>query len=167
MFKLITIIEKSIRYLIIKNKILFWKVKYGNRLKIGKKVRFRRGFIINIRDKGSVTIGDNCFFNNYCTINSHENIKIGNNNIFGEGVKLYDHNHIFNDKKVNMRNTFKNKPITIGANNWVGSNAIILAGTILGNNNVIGAGSTINQTIGSDNIVRPGMSIKTEKIQYK
>lgn len=43
-----------------------------------------------------ISIGNNVFFNNYCSIVSHESISIGDNCIFGENVKIYDHNYRFN-----------------------------------------------------------------------
>ena len=39
-----------------------------------------------------VKIGDNVFFNNGTSIAAKEKIEIGDNCIFGENVKIYDHN---------------------------------------------------------------------------
>lgn len=44
-----------------------------------------------------VKIGDNVFFNNGTSIAAKEKIEIGDNCIFGENVKIYDHNHVFKD----------------------------------------------------------------------
>lgn len=42
MFNLIRIIEILSRFIRIKCKILYWKIKYGKRLKIGKNLKFKK-----------------------------------------------------------------------------------------------------------------------------
>lgn len=70
---------------------------------------------------------------------------------FGEGVKIYDHNHIFNTKNVLIKNQgfFKNK-IKIGNNCWFGSNVIILKNANIGSNCVVSAGSILNNELNSN-----------------
>lgn len=70
---------------------------------MGSKVSLRTGVIVNIQKEGSIQISNNTFFNNYCSLNSHTLIKIGNDSLFGENVKVYDHNHIFNTQKKLMK----------------------------------------------------------------
>lgn len=148
-------------------KLMFYKVKYGNRLKVGKNVKFRKGFIINISKNGRLVIGEGTFFNNYCSINCHEKIVIGKNNLFGEGVKIYDHNHVFNDKSINMKKAYKRNPVIIGDRNWFGSNVVILSKARIGDNNVFGANTVINSEYSSDNIVKDDGKKIIEKIKYK
>ena len=154
----------------VKNRIVtfllkcYYKICYSKNVKIGKETHFRKGFIINIRDNGKVNIGENCFFNNYCSINCLENIKIGNNCIFGENVKFYDHNHRFKYDTLINEQGFKTGKIIIGNNCWIGSNVTILKGTKIGDNVVIGTGCIINQSIENDSIVKNNMELKIEKI---
>ena len=148
-------------------KIFYYKLKYGRRLKIGKGVHFRKGFIINISKNGKVEIGDGTFFNNNCSINCHNRIAIGKNNMFGEGVMIYDHNHVFNDKSINMKKTFKSRPIMIGDRNWFGSNVVILSGAQVGNNNVFSCNSVIDSETGSDNLVKLSNKYEVEVIRFK
>ncbi len=51
-------------------------------------------------NEAQLIIGDNVFMNNYCSINCLDEIEIGENTLFGEGVKLYDHNHQHTKGKV-------------------------------------------------------------------
>ena len=92
MYNIIKFIENVFRWIKIKISILYWKLKYGKRIKIGRNFRFRKSLIINISKGGHLEIGNNNAFNNYCSINCHKLIKIGNNNMFGENVKIYDFN---------------------------------------------------------------------------
>lgn len=167
MYQFFSMTEKAAKGINEACKLLFYKAKYGNRLKVGKNVRFRKGFIINISKNGRLEIGDGTFFNNYCSINCHDKIIIGKNNLFGEGVKIYDHNHVFNDKSVNMKKTFKSRPIVIGDRNWFGSNVVILSGAQVGNNNVFSCNSVIDSETGSDNLVKLSSKYEVEVIRFK
>lgn len=161
-------LESLIRILYIKIKLLYYKTKYGNRLTLGKHIRFRKGFRIYIDKNGKVEIGNNVFFNRDCTIDAFYKISIDDDNLFGENVKIYDHNHIFNNKEIKRGNNFFGKEIKIGKNNWFGSNVVILSGSVIGENNVLGTGNIINNNIANDSIARLSEDIyKIEKIRYK
>lgn len=134
---------------------LFTIIEEGSELLLGENVRFREFNSIVIKNNGKLTIGDNCFFNSYTSISCLNNITIGNNSIFGEGIKIYDHNHTFefkNDKR--DYDDYKLKPVKIGNNCWISSNVIILAGVTIGDNVVIGAGCLIYEDIASGKIVK-------------
>jgi len=167
MYYIIKSIENVIKFFRNKIKIIYWKMKYGKRIKIGKNFKFRKGMLINISKDGYLEIGNDNFFNNYCSVNCHESIIIGDNNLFGESVKIYDHNHVFNNKNIDMRHTFKKGKIKIGDNNWIGSNVVILDKTELGNRNVISANILLNQKYKNENLVRISSEVKIEKIIYK
>lgn len=49
------------------------------------------------------------------------------------------------------------KPITVGNNVWIGANCTILAGVIIGDNSVIGAGSVVTKSI-LENVVAVGVT---------
>lgn len=142
-YKICTIIKK-----------IWWKLEYGKRCTFGKRFCFRNMMLINICDTGNTKIGDNVFFNNGCSINSHCQIIIGDNCIFGENVKIYDHNHIFSeyDKPIYSQG-YKNKMVEIGNDCWIGSNVTILPGSIIGCKTIIGAGCVIFDSIPEGSIV--------------
>ena len=65
--------------------------------------------------RGGVFVGNNCFFNNYCTLASRAGITIGDGTIFGENVKVYDHNHCYKDVNVSIKyQGYTEAPIVIG-----------------------------------------------------
>ncbi len=166
-------IFKIILYKIIYPKRIFYKtipkinsslkiaIKKGSKLRIGKSFRSRNNVSIRIYDKGLVKIGDNCFFNDGCSINCQEKIEIGNNVICGQNVMFFDHDH---DYKNNINN-FITKKITIGNNVWIGANCIILKGVKIGDNVVIAAGSIISKDISSNMLLLSKK--KNEVISYK
>ncbi|MDE6407078.1 MAG: acyltransferase [Anaeroplasmataceae bacterium] len=144
-----------------------YKLKFRSRLNY-KKLYFNKGFRILIEKPGKLSIGNRTFFNNYCSINCLNHIEIGNNCLFGEGVKLYDHNHIFNiDSKLIRDCDLKCGEIIIGNNCWIGSNAVILSGTKIGDNCVIGAGAIVKGNIASNSILKTCQNYSVEEIHYK
>ncbi len=134
--------------------IMIWKMCYGRKLVLHKPVFFRKAMTINIAQEGRIEIGKNTFFNNYCSLNSHGSIDIGNDCLFGENVKVYDHNHIFNTYKKIQEEKYKVGNIVIGNNCWIGSNVLILKNAKIGDNCTIAAGCVINEEIPSNSIVK-------------
>ena len=137
---------------IIKNNI--FRIIYFNKIKIGKKVVFYKNNCIIIEKNGFVSIGNNCFFNRNCSINSMKRITIGDNCIFGENVCIYDHNHKYNNKSIIIKKQgYSLEEVSIGDNCWIGSNVVILKGVCIGDNVVIGAGSIITKNIPNNSVV--------------
>lgn len=148
-------------------KKLFYKIIYGKHIKFGKRVTFRKGFSLMIDKNAYVKIGDDCFFNNFCSINAMENISIGKNCLFGENVKIYDHNHEFRKEGENIKEQgFKTGKIRIEDNCWICTNVVILKDVTIGNNSVIGAGVVLNEIIENDSLVKNENNYKMEKIKY-
>jgi len=132
------------------------------KLCINENFTWRRSCNIYLHNDASLTINRNVFLNNYCSINCLGNIEIGENTIFGEGVKIYDHNHLYSkagELKVE-RDKFKIGKVVIGKNCWIGSNVIILNNVSIGDNVIIGANCLINKSIPANCIVKS----KTELI---
>lgn len=116
---------------------------------IGDSVSFRNYVHILVQQNAVLQIGSNFFMNNFCSINCLENISIGENTLFGENVKLYDHNHVYEtipDFKLS-HSEFNTAPIKIGENCWLGSNVTVLKGVTIGDNCIIGAGCIIYKDV--------------------
>lgn len=128
-------------------------IKNGGSLQINRNVTMLSGSKI-ICNKGNISIGDNCFFNYNCIMNSHQNILIESGCIFGPGVCIYDHNHKFDSIGVKT-NIFSESSITIGANCWIGAGAIILKGSSIGEGCIIGAGTVVHGEIPPHSILKP------------
>ena len=93
---------------------------------------------------------------------------IGHHTLFGENVKIYDHNHVFNKKNEYVVNQgFSTGKVIIGNNCWIGSNTVILKGSRIGNNCVIGAGCVISGEIPDGTIVKRKNNLIFESINFK
>lgn len=134
---------------------LFYSLLYRKDLYLADKQIVARGNInIHILPGGKLTIGEGVFFNRNVSINVMEQIKIGNNTIIGESVKMYDHNHNFRDKnRLIKEQGLNHNKIIIENNVWLGSNVVILKGVTIGTGSVIGAGCIINEDIPEYSII--------------
>ncbi|WP_143450139.1 acyltransferase, partial [Lactobacillus crispatus] len=98
-----------------------------------------------------------------------DKVTIGDNTLFGENVKIYDHNHRFN--KINIpieKQGYSVKAVTIGKHCWIGSNVVILKGVTIGDNCIIGAGCVVSENVPENTILKLGTNnlIRTKIIPY-
>lgn len=142
---------------------LYYRVVYRSRLSLGSKLQFRKGFTLLLDESGVVNIGNSVFFNNYCTICAKNEIIIGDGTIFGENVKIYDHNHIYSDQDIPIKQQgYTSAPIHIGKHCWIGSNVTILKGVAIGDNCVIGAGCVVYKDVPSNTRI-----VNKQELVYK
>jgi acetyltransferase-like isoleucine patch superfamily enzyme len=75
-------------------------------------------------------------------------VTIGESSICAQNCFIGGQSHIFQDvSKDFLRQGVEIKQVVIGKNVWIGSNAVILLGVKIGDNSVIGAGSTVVEDI--------------------
>ncbi len=127
------------------------------------RISFRKRMGILIEKGGKLTIGKGCFFNNDCSITCMNRIEIGENSIFGEGVKIYDHNYHINTDGLIKNSGHTLGEVTVGSNCWIGANVVLLKGARIGDNCVIGAGCVINRPIEDNTLVTIDASELIEK----
>lgn len=147
-------------------RIVLYKILFGNHFSVGGGTTFRRFFNVYLERGADIEIGKGCFFNHSCSLNALEKIEIGDECIFGENVKIYDHNHRFADVEQRIKDQgYTTAPVHIGNRCWFGSNVVILKGACIGNNCVIGAGCIIAQEIPDNSIVITDRRLKVEMIR--
>ena len=147
-------------------KIMWIKILYGKNFIIGNKIGISKGFNVKMNKDSNIKIGNGVFFNNYCSLNCLGTIKIGNNCIFGEGVKIYDHNHKYQKSNINIKEQgFSIGEVNIGDNCWIGSNVTILNNVSIGTNVVIGANCLIHKSIPNNSIVKNNNCLIVEEIR--
>lgn len=124
---------------------------------IGKGSYIRRCTVLECHN-GEIDFGEKVFVNRNCTFVARERIKVGNNCMFGEGVSIYDHDHLFKINNGPFRDQgFRSRPISIGNNVWVGCKVFIGKGVSIGDNVVVAAGSVVTKSIPSNTIYIRGI----------
>lgn len=88
-----------------------------------------------------------CYFQNYSG-----RISIGRGTHIAPNVGLITENHDLKNLDVHQ----KPKDIYIGEGCWIGMNSMILPGTVLGDNTVVGAGSVVTKSFEEGNCVIAG-----------
>ncbi|EFM31869.1 acyltransferase [Streptococcus mitis] len=101
---------------------------------------------------GKLILHDGVFVNNSCSFNCMERIEIGSGTMMGEGVRFYDHDHIYTAEKIEKWQ-WTTAPIRVGRDCWIGSNVTILKGVTIGDNTIIGAGCLIRNDVPANSVV--------------
>lgn len=125
--------------------IPFWNIRkqiyklFG--MKIGKGSRIAMRCIV-LGQKGchGIEIGEDNVINEYCLLDGRSGLIIGNSNSISMYAKIYSGTHRTNS------DTFEyiGRPTKILNNTWIGTNAIILPGSIIDDFSVISASSLFN-----------------------
>ncbi|MBQ2611226.1 sugar O-acetyltransferase [bacterium] len=98
----------------------------------------------------NITVGKNVFINACCKFQDQGGITIGNGVLIGHNVTLATLNH---DERPQFRQNIYPKPIKIGDNVWIGSNATILQGVTIGDGAIIGANAVVTKDVPENTIV--------------
>ena len=97
-----------------------------------------------------IKVGKNVFINACCKFQDQGGITIGNGVLIGHNVTLATLNH---DERPQYRQNIFPKPINIGDNVWIGSNATILSGVTIGDGAIVGANALVTKDVPKNTIV--------------
>lgn len=97
----------------------------------------------------NIYLGSKVFFNFNCVVLDVCEVRIGDRTLFGPAVQIYAATHPISAEE-RASGLEGGKPITIGADVWVGGGAIICPGVTIGHRCVIGAGSVVTRDIPDD-----------------
>ena len=95
-------------------------------------------------------IGKNVFINSGCKVQDQGGIEIGDGTLIGHNVVLATLNHALAPER---RGDLIPRPIRIGKNVWIGSNAVILPGVTIGDGAVIAAGAAVTKDVPENSVV--------------
>lgn len=111
-----------------------------------------------------VSIGDRCLIGRGSGIVGHLSIDIGDDVWTGHHVYITDQNHGFEDPTRPVSEQLQpERPVRIGRGSWIGHGAVILPGSQIGRNVVIGANSVVSGEIpdGAVAVGAPARVIRT------
>lgn len=129
------------------------KIFRQGKMRVERNCEFAAYCDFEVHDEGVLEIGEGTYFNRYCMISAHEHVTIGKHCMFGPGVKIFDNNHK-HSQETGVSSELNKSPIFIGDNSWIASDVIILKGTNIGKNCVIGAGCIVRGVIPGGSVVK-------------
>lgn len=136
----------------------------GGSISIAKKCRIETCEIVALND-GEVVIGERTTIGSGFLAVSHKRIQIGKCCSIAPNVTIYDHDHIFN--RNGIQPGYKTAEVLVGDNVWIGTGVIILKGTEIGDNCVIGAGTVLQGKIPNNSLVKCGRDITIKAIDWE
>jgi acetyltransferase-like isoleucine patch superfamily enzyme len=114
---------------------------FGNRLHVSPEVR----------------IGDHCFIGHACSFVASASIRLGNHCLLATGVQIYDYDgHPLDAERRRAGEPAPPegvRPVVIGDDVWIGTNAFILKGVTVGPRSVIAAGAVVTRDVPPDVVV--------------
>lgn len=128
---------------------------------IGRACHIKRGTEILTSDYGKIKLGAHVCINSNCYIASQYSLEIGDGCEIGPNVVIVDHDHDFRRLGGIREGKYKCSPIKIGKNVWIGANTVILKGTVLGDNCVVGAGGVISGVYTDNSVIVQNRNEKT------
>lgn len=132
----------------------------------GDGVLFRRFCTVWLGPAGRLTLGDRVFLNTGCSLTCRGRVTVGADTLFGEGVRVYDHNHKFRDPDVPVADQgYTIGEVRVGRNCWLGSGVILLKGADIGDHCVIGAGCVVAGPVPPHSIVRLDPAVTVTPMQ--
>lgn len=97
-----------------------------------------------------IQIGKNVFINHACTFLDLGGITIEDDVLIGPKVSIITENHPVNP---NERKMLDLRAVIIKRNAWIGANATILPGLVIGENSVVAAGAVVTKDVPPNTIV--------------
>ena len=97
-------------------------------------------------------------------------VLIGENSACSQNCFISGQSHHYEDVSENfLRQGVETEQVVIGKNVWIGANSVILPGVKIGDNSVIGAGSTITEDVPAYSVVagNPAKAIKKYDSELK
>lgn len=120
------------------------------------------GSKISVGNNGTLIFGNNFEVSAESTIIAYSKVHFGDNCLLSWDILIMDTDlHKIKNEYGEVIN--EPKPILIGDNVWIGCRSLILKGSIIPNNCVIGANSTVNNELNDANNLYVGSPVRSVK----
>ena len=112
---------------------------------------------------GGVRLGHRVGINNFSIVNGTGGVDIGDDTLIGPGVRIISYQHQYAAGKTIRSQPSDKQAIRIGKDCWIGANAVILAGVVLGDGAIVAAGAVVTRDVPGNTVVAgvPASILKT------
>lgn len=100
----------------------------------------------------NITLGNSVYLNAGCTILDTAPVTIGDGTMLGPSVQIYCAQH-HKDRELRAQGLEIARPVTLGADVWIGGGAIILPGATIGDGAIVGAGAVVTRDVAAGETV--------------
>ena len=161
--------------------ILFWYFFKNLNIVIGRNLRIRGGnglhsfgnkliiydnVVFEVYSKSAIiNVGKNCVCSFGVIFSCSDRIQIGDNVWIGEYVSIRDSTHEFSASVPLGSRSDYIANIKIGHNVWIGRGSIILPGTVIGDNVVIGANSLVKGNLDANSMYAGTPALLKKKLE--
>ena len=123
----------------------------GSRLVIGASSEIYDQVVIRfVGGSGDIVMGKFCYINPGCVLYSGNGIRFGDYVLLAPGVKVVPTNHAFESREIPIRHQGfmpSRGGVIIEDDVWVGANAVLLDGCVIGRGAVIAAGAVVSGVV--------------------
>jgi acetyltransferase-like isoleucine patch superfamily enzyme len=154
-----------------------------NRPGVRDRVRLQEGVIcrglLRIEEFGSgqIIIEPQAYIGDDCLFSSSATIEIGSHALIAHGVQIFDNDSHPLDpadrsqdyssvRSGGVRREIASAPVRVGSHAWVGFNAIILKGVVIGENSVVAAGSVVTKSVPANSVVAGNPAVVVKSIDH-
>jgi acetyltransferase-like isoleucine patch superfamily enzyme len=117
------------------------RIGKGTRVELGRSVRIRQKVVLN--GGGTIVVGEHTLLNG-CWIQALERVDVGAWSLLSDcGVTDTDHHNLTPRLRHAGALPQVTEPVVLGRNVWVGLGAVLLKGTTVGEDSVVGAGAVV------------------------
>ncbi|NYI69157.1 acyltransferase [Spelaeicoccus albus] len=123
------------------------KIRGKTHVTLGSGIRIRQ--TVRVTGNGVLNVDKNTMLNG-CWIIASSQVQIGENCLISDcGITDNDYHNLHPVDRHRKPTKKTRSPISIGSNVWIGLRSIVLKGTTIGDDSVIGAGSVVHGAIPS------------------
>jgi acetyltransferase-like isoleucine patch superfamily enzyme len=118
-------------------------LRLQGKLVLGNYIAMQQGVVLSVSKNAILRVGNNSAFNERVTIHSKESITINDNCRIGWNVQIFDtgFHYMINKGKL----AYRNAPVVIENNVWIGNGVSIMKGTYLPAYTVVASNSLVNK----------------------
>ena len=130
---------------------VIFELRDGARVEIGSESQLRKG--CRLVASAPLVMEGQTVLSWDCYVFSAYGITIGARNAISQNVTIVDSRHFFTEVPTRVWHNAEGRPVKIGADVWIGPNAVIGAGTTVGDHCVVAGNAVVTRSAEPDSLI--------------